>query len=232
MSWLSINDGELLSADHCGYALKRPCNDCPFRRDAPDHIGVAKSIPGYVEAIESNRFAHTCHKTDNRPSVDGPRNHQGAVQHCAGALHFLIRSGHELQLPFVEAVQAGKVSYKPLRRRARRDESIFASVRELLLYYLEMVKRQVTVEATDPLVCVVFYDHTIDDPPQMIRLSEAKSQGLEILECRECGKPATSYDSHWPYHCDHNFCAEHSGEGIENTSREYQELLKPEMAEA
>ena len=121
--------------------LKGPCSDCPFRRDAPDHEGVAKAVVGYYETMENHKFAHTCHKTDNRPVCDGPRNHDGPVQHCGGALLFVAKADVPFQRPMMLAAEAGKLDLDALFERAKKDKLVFGSFQELAAYYLKMAQR-------------------------------------------------------------------------------------------
>lgn len=202
---------EFLTADQVAWDMKGPCNDCPFRRDAPDHEGVCASVKGYIEALEENRFSHSCHKTDNR--ADGPRNHTGAVQHCGGALHFIVRAKCDLQLPLLQAADAGKINLRELSTRARRDKRVFASVSELLSYYIAMARRILEKKAADPTVCVVSAVSPWDLPLSM-PLSVARSAGLEVLQCCKCGKPATTHDRFWPCYTDRNFCDDCPGDNF------------------
>lgn len=211
VSTLRLNEKPLLVND-IGWNLRHPCGDCPFRRDAPAHKGVAQSIPDYLETIAAGKFAHTCHKTDNRLACDGPRNFKGEkAEHCAGALHFLLRAGVGLQLPLLQAAEAGKFDIELATRDAEANETVFASVDELLAYYLPVLKQAIVDRRNDPLVCVTFPEN-FGDPPTMLKLSTATAQGLDIVPCSKCGKPATSYDRYWPNFIDNNFCDEH-GEG-------------------
>lgn len=144
MSLLSLNTREYLTTDNVAWNLARPCADCPFRRDAPDHLGVVKSLPEYLDSIRGGTFAHTCHKTDNRSSCDGPRSFTGEqAEHCAGALHFLIRCGEglDLQLPLLQAIEAGKLDIHAACKAAEADEAVFGSLKEFIAYYLAMLDR-------------------------------------------------------------------------------------------
>ncbi len=194
-----------LVGEQIAWDMKGPCADCPFRRDAPDHEGVAASIVGYVESIERGEFSHTCHKTDN--CADGPKNHVGQIQHCGGALHFLVRAKCDLQLPLLKAAEAGKLDVHAMTRRARRDRRVFGSVRELVTYYLGVAQR--ILAKGDPLVCT-FAPGSPGDEPVYVPLSVARAKGLETIECKVCGEPAVVHDSLWPHHMSENFCGKHS----------------------
>lgn len=204
-----IRPDVFLSASDVAWNLRKPCGDCPFRRDAPPHIGVAKSIFEYLKSINENRFSHTCHKTDNRLECDGPRNFAGdRPEHCAGALHFLIRAGVDLQLPLLQAIEAGKLNIAQANADAAASDIVFESIDELIRFYLPVIKTAIEERRRDPLVCVTFPENP-GDPPTMLKLSTATAQNLDILPCIVCDAPATRYDSHWPRDMRFNFCDAH-----------------------
>lgn len=222
---MSLLFEEYLDPKDVDWDMHAPCADCPFRRDAPDHAGICAAIPSYFENIEAGRFAHACHKTDNRGAVDGPKNFKGErTKHCGGALLFLIKVDAPIQMPFIDAMNDGRLDLKALVARAKADTIVFGSWIELAEYYMAAAQRILHEQKTDPPVCCVFAENYGDDP-QMIRLSVAREQGLDILECCECGGPASTADYHWPYMGDRNFCIEHSGEGIQETVMELGGLL-------
>lgn len=139
-----FGDENYLPPDGLDWDLKQPCDDCPFTRAAPFHQGVAETLPQNVEAIEAHRFAHTCHKTDNRPYCDGPKTYQGErPKHCVGALYMLIKSGGSkwMQHAFVQAMDAGRVDVEDLCRRARADRRCF-TLRGLLGFYTREILRR------------------------------------------------------------------------------------------
>lgn len=123
--------------------LKNPCDDCPFLKASPFHEGVAENLVQTTEAIMAHRFTHTCHKTDSRPSVDGPRTWPGKVKHCAGALLMLLKTGNglDLQLPLLQAIEAGKFDIKEMTARAKADRSVF-TVPGLLKFYANGMARR------------------------------------------------------------------------------------------
>jgi hypothetical protein len=141
------SDVEFLLAKDLEWDMPSPCNDCPFRRDAPDHLGVVRNVVGYLNAIEDGRFSHTCHKTDNR--ADAPKNWSGRPKHCAGALLFLTRAKCDLQLPLLEAGQSGKIDLKALAERAKKDDRVFSSTLELIVYYVSMGQRLLHAKGED-----------------------------------------------------------------------------------
>jgi hypothetical protein len=132
-----------IRADEIEWDRPSPCGDCPFLKTSPYHQGVAGSLTAYVESIRGNRFAHTCHKTDNRPACDGPKNHAGKPQHCVGAILMLLKTGNgmDLQLPLLQAAEAGKVDLAARMAQAKAAKNVF-TVKELLRFYrTEVAKR-------------------------------------------------------------------------------------------
>ncbi len=132
----------LLSMDDVDWDMKNPCDQCPFLRSTPYHEGVAASLVGYHESIVAGTFGHTCHKTDNRPAVDGPKNSPlERPKHCVGAVMMLLKSGEgaDLQLPLLNAAEAGKIDLKEMTKRAHADRNVF-SVVDLLMFYAYRLK--------------------------------------------------------------------------------------------
>lgn len=124
------------------FDLKHPCGDCPFLKSSPFHQGVAKSLPEYIETIEAQNFAHTCHKTDNRKAVDGPRNHDGAPQHCAGSLIMLLRDRkHWMQRPLVRAMDDGRFDVTGFMAATKGDRRRVFTMKGLLRFYLAELEK-------------------------------------------------------------------------------------------
>jgi hypothetical protein len=107
--------------------LKRPCADCPFRRGTPFHEGIAGNTQGVIESIRRHTFAHTCHKTDNFSDSPEGRRFVGRFKHCVGSLIMLIKTGrgHDLQIPLLEAAQAGKIDLDELMATAKADKDCY-----------------------------------------------------------------------------------------------------------
>jgi len=129
-----------MDASDLHWDLEQPCNDCPFRKGVPFHKGVCSSLPLYLGEIERGNFAHTCHKTDNRPSCDGPRPENATMQHCAGAIIMLLKTGegYDLQRPLLKAVDAGKLDLKKMAAIAKGDTKCY-TVLELVKFYAKGV---------------------------------------------------------------------------------------------
>lgn len=140
----SVQPGEVVLVNDVVWDLKSPCDDCPFMRTSPYHGGVAESLPGMAESImERHEFSHSCHKTDCRPSVDGPQTWQGAVKHCAGALMMLLKTGKglDLQGPLLDAASKGKFDVHEMTRRAKLDGRVF-KLNEMMDFYQRAMARR------------------------------------------------------------------------------------------
>lgn len=133
----AVVPGDVVLVTDVTWDMKTPCADCPFLRTSPYHGGVAKSLPDYIDSIQSGCFAHTCHKTDRRPTCDGPHAFKGEnPKHCAGAILMLLKTGHgmDLQIPMLVAAEAGKLDIDDMAARAKRSPDVF-NVLELLDFY-------------------------------------------------------------------------------------------------
>lgn len=75
------------------YALKRPCSDCPFRKDRPFHLSRerAQEIADSFSGEMSSDFH--CHKTVDYQPDGEPRIDPHKTKVCAGALITLENSG-------------------------------------------------------------------------------------------------------------------------------------------
>lgn len=132
----------LLEPVELDWDLQTPCGDCPFRKSSPFHQGVAKGLPLYLEAIDRGKLAHTCHKTDNREECDGPRNWKGdRPKHCAGLILMLLKTGDgkDLQLPLLQAAEAGKLDLARMIELAADSQDIF-TLKEMLAFYLKEIQ--------------------------------------------------------------------------------------------
>ncbi len=135
------------------YDLKRPCNDCPFMKTAKFHEGVADSLPDYLDSIKAGTFSHTCHKTDNREAVDGPKNCTGPVQHCLGSILMLLKTSNKArsnygrglwnQSGIVHGLKSGKISderFGRLSKQANENPKVFTLL-ELMDFYLKKISQ-------------------------------------------------------------------------------------------
>jgi hypothetical protein len=138
------NHPEFIRSEELDWSRKNPCGDCPFLNTSPYHGGVASGLKACVEAIKAGNFVHTCHKTDNRPNCDGPRNWKGKIQHCTGAIMMLLRTGKgmDLQLPLMKAAEQGKIDLADMTKRARASKFVF-TVPGLIAFYAEEVSIRV-----------------------------------------------------------------------------------------
>lgn len=116
--------------------LKKPCKDCPFRRDVTPHVGVLQKMELYLGQMVNGRFAHSCHKTD--PRSDGwSGRYYGPVQHCAGALIFTRNIG-EIQDLALWAAENKKFSFKKLSRKTE----VFNDSEELIWKYKDYFSKK------------------------------------------------------------------------------------------
>lgn len=140
----AVTGEPVVLANDVRYDLKHPCDDCPFVKDSAFHQGVARHLPDTLRAIETGTFAHTCHKTDPRPSCDGPHLHDGPVQHCAGAIIMLFKSqnGRWMQAPLIKAFSEKRVDLNYFEELANRDRRVW-SVKAMARFYIrELSKRR------------------------------------------------------------------------------------------
>jgi hypothetical protein len=107
--------------------LKRPCDDCPFAKASKFHQGIAERTEEKVRSIGDHVFAHTCHKTDPRADCETSKRYEGPLQHCYGAIMMLLKTGRgsDLQIPLLEAAQAGKIDIHELTEAAKRDTACY-----------------------------------------------------------------------------------------------------------
>lgn len=116
---------------------------------APFHSGVAEHLPMYLEAIADGVFAHTCHKTDTRPSVDGPHNWQGQPQHCVGLLLMLLKApcsnnGEWMQAGLIAGLKRG-LKLEALIAAARADRRCY-TLPELKRFYLRGIAKRAGIK--------------------------------------------------------------------------------------
>lgn len=140
---------KLKSFRELDWSRRSPCLDCPFLRTSRFHEGIATCVESTVASIEMGRFVHSCHKTDNNPECDGPRNYKGdKPQHCAGAILMLLKTGDgaDLQSGLLQAYSAGLIDLKAMRRRARKDKRVF-TLKEFIKFNCIGALRKLGVEA-------------------------------------------------------------------------------------
>lgn len=151
MEQIVIENTPQLMVSEVGFDLRNPCSDCPFTKSAPFHEGVAESLVSYLESIEKRQFGHTCHKTDCRDCVDGPRTFKGQTQHCVGAILMLFRTSQRsakrrgiwFQASIAIAMQQGKITderFSELVKQAKSNNNVF-TIDELCRFYLKHIAR-------------------------------------------------------------------------------------------
>lgn len=75
------------------FGLKRPCSNCPFRKDVPPYLRKAR-VKELKESLKTSAF--DCHKTLDYEDGEGLRNR--STKHCAGALVLLEKTKSRSQL--------------------------------------------------------------------------------------------------------------------------------------
>jgi len=80
------------------FDLKRPCVNCPFRRDVPGFLSTGRAEE-ITDAILRQDQTFTCHKTlsgertEDEHGMEGDYHAGPKDQFCAGALIFLEKNG-------------------------------------------------------------------------------------------------------------------------------------------
>jgi hypothetical protein len=127
-----------------GYNLKKPCKDCPFRKDVPVHEGVASDLMAIWGKVEMGRFAHSCHKTDARS--DGfIQGYDKGPEHCAGALIMLKNMG-------AEAIQDHWVIPSTWRKikAIKKDPAVFESLTAMIKHYANKLQDNIGLQHSVP----------------------------------------------------------------------------------
>lgn len=118
-----------------GYDVKRPCADCPFRREGGVRL-LKSRIRQIVRGITTNPGARfSCHKTTG---VMGVRAH-GGEQACAGALIFADKQGR-LDFPQLNRICLRLGMLKPDELKDR--DAVFDSLAEMLDTAIPSVARR------------------------------------------------------------------------------------------
>jgi hypothetical protein len=122
------------------FDLKRPCNDCPFRRSSRFHPGIAANTESLCNAIGFGELLHSCHKTDPFADCIPSERYDLPLQHCAGAVILCLKSsGCDLQKHLIRASAEGKIDLRLMRRIARDDKECF-TLSEFIKFQLVGVK--------------------------------------------------------------------------------------------
>jgi hypothetical protein len=120
------------------FDLKKPCNDCPFRKDAKWHGGVFKDLIKYFDLSKKKELVHTCHKTDPRSDSPEGQKYTGELQHCAGLL-LMMHQNQRLIGPFQMAAW--------LKKQWDRDAmdtsvKVFKNMKEMVKHYVKLAKKE------------------------------------------------------------------------------------------
>lgn len=131
------------SGKELGYSLKRPCDDCPFRKNAPMHNGIIRALPEMAKAYKKKWLVHSCHKTD--PRADGYTGLvENKIQHCAGMMAMYKKEFDDVTYP---AVLYGKVDPESY---SVDTTGTFDNLSEMLSYYKgKLEERRVARFTTD-----------------------------------------------------------------------------------
>lgn len=115
------------------FDLRSPCDDCPFRTDAPMHEGIMSELPQKILLLESGNLAHTCHKTDPRADCAPERRAPpgSPIQHCAGAIIMALKID-KWQHIMTRGLLAGKFDHERLNINA----PVFSSPMAMLAHYI------------------------------------------------------------------------------------------------
>lgn len=133
-----------MAADEFRFDMRKPCDDCPFRKRSKLHGAIAERIPDYVRGLKSGLLGHTCHKTDGR--ADGPISGQvnNVVQHCAGAMIWQMKcSGNEFPKLITDAIESGLLTETDFLEMARDDDSVFDDEQQMINHYLDLIKAKI-----------------------------------------------------------------------------------------
>ena len=80
------------------FNLKKPCKNCPFRKDSEKSWLGKKRAEGIAETITSGKGTFSCHKTTG--VVEGVEVPQSKQSHCFGALQ-MLRNMDSLETGFI-----------------------------------------------------------------------------------------------------------------------------------
>ena len=110
-----VNTQRLIEEEELHYDLRRPCFDCPFRRDVPKHEGFAATLPDlYLAIFMQGTKGHTCHMTDPMSDSRAGQTYDGPLQHCAGALLIMRRESIKPPSSVSRAIADGRFDFDQL----------------------------------------------------------------------------------------------------------------------
>lgn len=118
---MNVNGSELVTTERLideaelRYDLRRPCADCPFRRDVPKHEGFGSGLAElYLAMFIMGTKGHTCHMTDPMGDSLAGQRFEGPLQHCAGALILMRRESIEPPSSVTRAIDDGRFDFDQL----------------------------------------------------------------------------------------------------------------------
>ena len=103
--------------DELEFNLRRPCKDCPFRKNPsyrmPKHI---EHMGLLLEPMMNGNAAHTCHLTDPRSDNPGAKDYKGPLEHCVGMILMCEKKpGFFRQKPYFRAAIKKKLDLTKLQ---------------------------------------------------------------------------------------------------------------------
>ena len=112
------------------FELRRPCSQCPFRRDVPGFLHPARAEEIADALLGDQTFA--CHKTVDYDEDDGEGQVTSASQHCAGASIVLEKMDRPNQMMRI----AERLRFYD-RRKLDMDAPVFDDLDEFIDHHAE-----------------------------------------------------------------------------------------------
>lgn len=116
-----------------GFKLKRPCKNCPFRKDClPGWLGKERA-QGIADAVVLGDGPFPCHETVNYNawSDESEYTYQGREQFCAGAIALEEKENQGGNLLIRLGRMTGAFNYSQLLDK----ELVFDSVRQFVKHH-------------------------------------------------------------------------------------------------
>lgn len=128
---------------YLAFDLKRPCKDCPFRKDHHGFLDRERAREIAHELVDLQR-TFSCHKTNilsDEESEEGEAEVSAEPQHCAGATIFLEKLERPNQwMRWMERIRQnnGKPYYD--HRTMDMKAPVFDSVEEFVNHHARLVR--------------------------------------------------------------------------------------------
>jgi hypothetical protein len=127
----------IVDSTDLAFDLKKPCDDCPFTKNAKMHEGVVQDLIPQIKLMEEGRFMHSCHKTDPRADHGRETPPNGSIQHCAGVLLMMKKNPDLLGKGQCMAIFQKK--WKPDLMSKDAEKNAFESLGELAAHYFDLL---------------------------------------------------------------------------------------------